>query len=66
MTARRPDLAKISSAVSSKVGLTLRDANDRAVTTWGYRSTTTFARLFKVSKPFRQMLGGSSTPSAAG
>jgi hypothetical protein len=54
--------ALVASASRSKPGPILRDADNRAVRTWGYRGTTTFGQLFKVSKPFKQMLGGRLNP----
>lgn len=54
--------ALIASASSSEAGPALRDADNRAVKTWGYRGTTTFGQLFKASKPFKQMLGGRLNP----
>ncbi|MEV0611837.1 hypothetical protein AB0I81_00840 [Nonomuraea sp. NPDC050404] len=54
--------ALVASASSSKPGSTVHDADDRAVKAWSYRGTITFGQLFKVSKPFRQMLGGRLAP----
>ncbi|MBB6554639.1 hypothetical protein [Nonomuraea rubra] len=59
--------ALVASASMNKAGGTVHDADDRAVKkTWSYRGTITFSRLFKVSKPFRHMLGGRLNPKYGG
>ncbi|MFC7716629.1 hypothetical protein [Nonomuraea recticatena] len=58
--------ALVASASSSKPGPSIHDADNRAVKTWGYRGTTTFGQLFKVSTPFKQMLGGRLNPKYSG
>ncbi|MEV7808812.1 hypothetical protein AB0O28_38260 [Microbispora sp. NPDC088329] len=55
--------ALVASASSSRPGSAVHDADDRAVKkTWSYRGTTTFGKLFAMSKPFRTMLGGRLDP----
>ncbi|MEV4246710.1 hypothetical protein AB0J63_25215 [Streptosporangium canum] len=53
-----PRHAELSVDTSGVRNPFLVDADNRAVKTWGYRGTTTFGQLFKVSKPFKQMLSG--------
>ncbi|WP_141704265.1 hypothetical protein [Planobispora rosea] len=53
----------VKTATVNRAGGTLHDADRRRVTkTWTYRGTTTFAALFRASKPFRDMLGGRLDP----
>ncbi|WP_147268946.1 hypothetical protein [Sphaerisporangium album] len=57
----------VATASSNKQGSTVFDADDRAVKkTWSYRGTTTFGKLFAMSKPFRTMLGGRLDPRFKG
>ncbi|MEV4322651.1 hypothetical protein AB0J37_10515 [Microbispora rosea] len=59
--------ALVASASSSKPGSAVHDADDRAVKkTWSIRGTTTFGKLFALSKPFRTMLGGRLDPRYRG
>ncbi|MEU6409321.1 hypothetical protein [Microbispora sp. NPDC046933] len=59
--------ALVASASSSRPGSAVHDADDRAIKkTWGYRGTTTFGKLFEISKPFRTMLGGRLDPRFSG
>ncbi|TDE28642.1 hypothetical protein E1295_42330 [Nonomuraea mesophila] len=53
----------LGTATVDRAGGTVHDADDRPVRkTWSYRGTTTFAALFRASKPFRHMLGGRLDP----
>ncbi|RSN11588.1 hypothetical protein DMB42_13485 [Nonomuraea sp. WAC 01424] len=55
----------VSTATINRAGSPLYDADGRRVgKTWAYRGTTTFAALFRASKPFRDMLGGRLDPQA--
>ncbi|GGS98768.1 hypothetical protein GCM10010156_66110 [Planobispora rosea] len=55
----------VKTATINKAGPPENDADGRRVSkTWQYRGTTTFAALFRASKPFRDMLGGRLDPKA--
>ncbi|GIH67910.1 hypothetical protein Mth01_01630 [Sphaerimonospora thailandensis] len=59
--------ALVASATHNKPGSAVHDADDRAIKkTWSYRGTTTFGKLFEMSKPFRTMLGGRLDPRFRG
>ncbi|MCK2215176.1 hypothetical protein MF672_015465 [Actinomadura sp. ATCC 31491] len=53
----------VRTATINRAGPPLHDADNRRTgKTWAYRGTTTFAALFRASKPFRDMLGGRLDP----
>ncbi len=54
-----------TATVNEKAGKVF-DANDRAVWSWAYQGTITFARLFRVSPSFRETLGGRLHPRYRG
>jgi hypothetical protein len=53
----------VGTATINRAGPAHYDADGRRVNkTWAYRGTTTFAALFRASRPFRDMLGGRLDP----